>query len=181
MLQQFSLCHTQLRWLFSRLGEVFLTTETDSPAGQRFSSLGEPWLASAITAPTCFLELMSVDNRAPSVNSADGPLSVEDDALHDAQPHHGAFGGRLNWLRAAVPGASSRVPLETDLRRSIPELLLAEHHPAISAVTDIRTEHRNRVAIGTQSRQLGWCLSRPQLRQELIIDQAGASATGTRW
>lgn len=38
-----------------------------------------------------------------------------------------------------IGGMSRRVPLETNLRRNVTELLLAERNPAVSAVTDIRT------------------------------------------
>ncbi|MDT5311211.1 MAG: vacuolar iron transporter family protein [Mycobacterium sp.] len=54
------------------------------------------------------MEPVSVDNHAPSVNGED-PRSAEDDFLHDAEPHHGAAGGRLNWLRAAVLGANDGI------------------------------------------------------------------------
>jgi VIT1/CCC1 family predicted Fe2+/Mn2+ transporter len=53
---------------------------------------------------------MSVENRMQSVNEnlADS-RSFEDDFGHDAEPHHGAVGGRLNWLRAAVLGANDGI------------------------------------------------------------------------
>ncbi|MDP9167776.1 MAG: VIT family protein [Actinomycetota bacterium] len=51
---------------------------------------------------------MSFDNGAPPIDSAD-LLPAEDDLLHDAEPHHGAVGGRLNWLRAAVLGANDGI------------------------------------------------------------------------
>ena len=67
-----------------------------------------------------------------------------------------------------VGGVSRRVPLETDLRWNVTELLLAERNPAVSTVADIRTEHRNRVAVGPQRGQLERCFSGSEICPELI-------------
>jgi hypothetical protein len=71
-------------------------------------------------------------------------------------------------MRGKRIGDQRGVPFEADLRRDITELLLAERNPSISAVTDITTKHRDRVAVGTQRRQRDRRLLRPQVRQELI-------------
>jgi hypothetical protein len=67
-----------------------------------------------------------------------------------------------------VSGVSRCVPLKTNLRWNVTELLLAERNPPIPAVTDIRTEHRDRVAVGPQRRQFDRRFPRPEVREELI-------------
>lgn len=51
---------------------------------------------------------MSVENTARAVHDSDGVSSTEDHH-HDAEPHHRAVAGRLNWLRAAVLGANDGI------------------------------------------------------------------------
>lgn len=78
-----------------------------------------------------------------------------------------------------VGGESSRVPLETDLRRRVTELLLAERNPTVPGVTDIRTEHRDRVAVGPQRGQFDRCFPRPEISEELIKIKWAPSAGDT--
>jgi VIT1/CCC1 family predicted Fe2+/Mn2+ transporter len=87
-------------------GEAFLTIGTDFPSSATFLLL---WAALARWQNhrlNVFHECMNIDNHAPAISGSDDVLSVEDAVAHDAEPHYGGVGGRLNWLRAAVLGAN---------------------------------------------------------------------------
>ena len=85
--------------------------------------------------------------RQPALGT--GAVGFVDEVVNDIE-HVLQFGlgeRSPSWWNRIVSGVLRGVPLETNLRRNIAELLLAERNPTVTTVTDIRTEHRDRVAV----------------------------------
>jgi hypothetical protein len=98
----------------------------------------------AVTHASLRTDLLAAHERAARLNTRIHQLEKR---LSEALGEHGLGERPPSRRNRIICGVLRRVPLKANLRRHITELLLAERTPIVSAVTDIGTEHRDRVAI----------------------------------